>query len=174
MIFNTYYWKRELERRALVLRGHMAQRRWVAASDASVEKAVMLGFYAVRKIAESFGPPLRDPSHLRVTTFRRGTGKPSPIVFPDVLKAFDLTAPKMVSMPLRDVCNEIIHSHFFSLWLDRSRTLRGVFVASDWNKNKRICRLDIERIAILFEGIARARGPVSLTHFVPDNNRVVM
>ena len=174
MIFNTHYWKRELERLALILRGHLAQRRWVAASEASVEKSVMLGFYAIRKMLESFDRALKAPGHLRVTTFPRRKVKLSPIVFPDVAEAFDLMRPTSVSLPTREVCHEIIHSHFFSIWVDPHRSLRGVFFASDRHRNERVCRLEMEGIVSLFESIARTRTPVRLDRFVPDNNRVIM
>ena len=174
MIFNTYYWQRELERLALILRRHMAQRRWVAASDASVEKSVMLGFYALRKMLESFNPAVNCPNHIKLTTFPRGPGKLSPIVFPAVSDAFVLTKPRITSMAILDVCNEIIHSHFFSLWVDPFQALQGVFFASDRKKDERVCRLDVQKIVELFEGVARSRAPVSLSHFVQENNRVVM
>jgi hypothetical protein len=174
MIFNTYYWQRELERLALVLRRHMTQRRWVAASDASVEKSIMIGLYAVRKMLDSFTPAFKIPQHLKLITFPRLPTRLSPIVFPSVEEAFDLTKAKAVSISTRQVCDEVIHSHFFSLWVDPSKRLRGVFFASDRHKDERICRLDVETISVLFETIARSRTPASLSHFVPDDNRVVM
>ncbi len=176
MIFNTYYWKRELERLALILRGHMARRRWVAASDGSIEKAIMLGFYSIRKMQESFDPALKLklPGHLKLTTFPRTKKRLSPIVFPDVADAFDLTRSTPASIPTKAVCDEVVHSHFFSIWVDSHRALRGVFFASGKYKEERVCRLGIETVVVLFESIARSRTPVSLTRFVPDNNRVVM
>ena len=174
MIFNTYYWKRELIRLARVLRRHMAQRQWRASSDASVEKCVMLGFYAIRKMLESFNPALKSPERLRLTTFPTRRARLSPIAFPDVAEAFDLAKPRAESMLLRHVCNEVVHSYFFSLWVGPDRALRGIFFSSDQKKNKRVCRLDIEAIVTLFEGIARSRTAVSLAHFYPEHTRVIM
>lgn len=165
-------------RLARLLRRHMAQRRWLPSSDASVEKAVMLGFYAIRKMLESFDPvPVESEGPLSLTTFRRNRSRVSPLAFPDVSEAFDLTGPKMVELELREVCNQIIHSHFFSLWLARDQALHGVFFCSDrnWKEGKEVYRLDIEAIVTLFERIAKSRRKyVSLRHFYPENNRIVM
>lgn len=175
MIFDTYYWRLELARLARALRRHMAQRRWRAASDASVEKCVMLGFYSVRKLLEAFQPPPNMALQITVTTFPRNRNMLSSICWPDVAEAFDLDMPGTETLGLRDVCNQVIHSYFFSVWLGTDRVLRGVFFSSDRNKERRVYRIDISTIVTLFEKIASSRRKVaSLAHLGPDHNRVVM
>lgn len=175
MIFDTRYWKSELKRLARTLRQHGKQRRWVAASDASVEKCVMLGFYAIRKMLESFHPALKAPASLRVTAFPRNSTKLSLISWPEVGEAFDLTRPRRETLKVKEACNQVIHSHFFSLWLGPDRILRGVFLCSDRIKNQKVYRVDLDTIIDLFEEIAASRiTTASLAHFYPDNNRVSM
>jgi hypothetical protein len=175
MIFNTYYWRIELERLARVLRRHMKQRRWRAASDASVEKCVMLGFFSVRKLLDAFQPPPGLQSQVALTTFPRNKARRSPICWPDVGESFELGKPSSENLTLREVCNQIIHSHFFSLWLNPDRTLQGIFFCSDKNKDRKLYRIGIAVIVGLFEQIARAdRRTVSLAHAYPDHNRFVM
>jgi hypothetical protein len=175
MIFNTRYWKDELKRLAKALRRHAKQRRWVAASDASVEKCVMVGFYAIRKMLESFHPALKAPASVRVTAFPRNSTKLSPISWPEVGEAFDLTKPCRETLKLKVACNQVIRSHFFSLWLGPDRTLRGVFLCSDRLKAQKVYRLDLDTIVALFDGIVDSRlTAASLAHFYPDNNRVTM
>ena len=175
MIFETYYWRLELNRLARRLRSHMTQKRWVDASDASVEKCIMLGFYSVRKLLEAFQPPPNMSLKFTVTTFPRNKKKLSPICFPDVTEAFDLDTHGSEVLELRELCNQVIHSYYFSVWLDDSSTLKGVFFCSDRLKNNKVYRMDISAIVSLFEQIASSRHNIaSLVHFYPDHNRVIM
>lgn len=175
MIFETYYWQLELKRLARKLRGHMAQKRWLDASDASVEKCIMLGFYSVRKTLEAFHPPPNMSFDIAVATFPRNKEKLSPICFPDVTEAFDLNKHSSEIIELRELCNQIIHSYYFSVWLNDSSKLKGVFFCSDRLKNKKIYRIDMSVIVSLFEKIASSHHKVaSFVHLYPDHNRVIM
>src|SRR6266508_2088861 len=141
MIFKSHYWRAEVGRLAAVLRRHTRQRRWPEASDASVEKRVMLGFYAIRKMSYEAFEPVKAPAAVKVVAFPRNSHKRSPISYPEVIEAFDLTAPRPKSMLVKEVCNQIIHSHFFALWFGPDRMLHGVFFCSDWEKDKEVYRL---------------------------------
>jgi len=175
MIFETYYWRLELGRLALRLRRHMKQRRWLTSSDASVEKCIMLGFYSIRKLLEAFQPPPNMNFQSKVTAFPRNKEKLSLICYPEVTEAFELDKPKIETIALKDLCNQIIHSYFFSVWLGPNHELRGVFFSSDYYKDKKIYRMEILAIAALFEKIASSRRKfVSLAHFYPENNHVIM
>lgn len=181
MIFNSHYWRAELGRLAKTLRRHAQQRRWSAdygASDASVEKCVMLGFYAVRKMSDKTTfQPVKIPRRprLQLTAFPRNNEKLSPISWPAVDEAFSLDRPRSTSMPVSTLCNQIIHSHYFGLWFNPSNRLRGIFFCSDDLKETEVYRLEIEAIVRLFEGVADPGDRVvSLTHFYPDSNRVMM
>jgi hypothetical protein len=175
MIFETYYWRLELGRLARRLRRHMKQRRWFISSDASVEKCVMLGFYSIRKLLEAFQPPPNMNFQSKVTTFPRNKEKLSPICYPEVTEAFELDRPKTETIGLKDLCNQIIHSYFFSVWLGSNHGLRGVFFSSDYYEDIKVYRMDISAIVALFERIASSRHKfASLAHFYPDNNHVIM
>jgi len=175
MIYETYYWRLELGRLSRRLRDHMAQRHWPSASDASVEKCVMLGFYSIRKLIQAFHPPPNMPTQIKVTTFPRNQQKLSPICWPEVTEAFDLDKPTNETLDLEKLCNQVIHSYFFSVWLGKDRVLRGVFLSSDYKKNEKVFRVEISTIVNIFEQVASSRHKyASLVHFYPDNNRVVM
>jgi hypothetical protein len=175
MIYDTYYWRLELGRLSRRLRGHMAQRRWPSASDASVEKCIMLGFYSIRKLIQAFQPPPNMPTQIKVTTFPRNHKKLSPICWPEVAEAFDLDKPTNETLGLEKLCNQVIHSYFFSVWLGKDRVLRGVFLSSDYKKDEKVFRVEISTIVNIFEQVASSRHKyASLAHFYPDDNRVVM
>jgi len=178
MIFNMDYWQSELRRISATLGRHREQRRWVAASDSSVEKAVMIGFYAVRKMLQSFNPPpaLEGSPKLRVTTFPRNSTKvpPSDMFWPEVPEAFDLTKPRGETLKLEVACNQIIHGLYFSLWFGPNRILRGIFVCSDHRWEEKIFRIELQEIIELFVNIANSDRKIVRMKFAPDRNRVMM
>lgn len=179
MIFDTQYWQRELIRLAEALRKHGTQKRWLRASDASVEKCVMLGFYAIRKMlpGHAFRPPpyLENKPSLRITTYSRNKVTRSTISWPDVKVAFDLKQGRRETLDIDYVCNQFIHSHFFSTWLGPNKELRGVFCCSDRSKDKEIYRFELVTIIDLFEAVGTSQHKVaSLRHFAPEDNRIIM
>jgi hypothetical protein len=182
VIFNSHYWRAELGRLAATLRRHTKQRRWPAASgasDASVEKCVMLGFSAIRKMSDKTTfQPVKIPGRpkIQVIVFPRNTDqKLSSISWPSVEEAFWLTRPASTSLPVITLCNQIVHTHYFALWFNPSNRLRGIFFCSDDKKDEEVYRLEAETIVKLFEDVAQGRERfVSFGHFYPEHNRVVM
>lgn len=179
MIFNMRHWQRELKKMAARLRRHGKQRRWLPSSDPSVEKAVMLGFYSIRKTLHSFNPPpdLETPPALHLTAFPRNRSQrvpPADLFWPDVGEAFDLDKPSSCTLPLEYACNQFIHSVYFSLWLAPDRKLCGIFVCSDKEKEKRIFRFDLDQIINLFDTIAGSSRKIVPMKFAPETNRVTM
>ena len=138
----------------------------------------MLGFYAIRKMLQAFNPPsvLEEPPTIHVIAFPRNCFRvpPSEIFWPEVAEAFDLAKPRAETLNLEDACNQIIHSHYFSLWLAPNRTLRGIFVCSDKLREDRIFRLDLEKIISLFDTIAESSREIAPMKFAPEANRVTM
>jgi len=138
----------------------------------------MLGFYAIRKMLHAFNPPpaLEKPPALHVIAFPRNRSwvPPSDIFWPEVTEAFDLAKPSAETLNLEYACNQIIHSHYFSLWLAPDRKLHGIFVCSDKLTEDKIFRLDLDRIISLFETIADSSRKVVPLKFAPETNRVTM
>ena len=135
----------------------------------------MLGFYAIRKMSYEAFQPVKAPPVIRLVAFPRNRKRLSPISYPEVAEAFDLTAPaKPAAMTVLDVCNQVIHSYFFALWFDTNRRLRGVFFCSDRRKDVEVYLLELPTIIKLFDDVAASRSPfASLAHFYPERNRVV-
>jgi hypothetical protein len=124
---------------------------------------------------DAFQPTPNVPTQVALTTFRRNKQRLSPVSWPEVWEYFDLTKPSDENLGVRELCNQIIHSHFFSLWLGPDRALRGIFFCSDRYKDRKVYRIDISVIVELFERIASSdRRTASLVHFYPDHNRCTM
>jgi hypothetical protein len=89
MIYESHYWKDELQAIAKKLRRRRAQRRWSESSFANLEKEVMVGFYSVRKLYEAskleVDPIIRTTGGPALDSGRRSFSTPGAIDFPGCL-----------------------------------------------------------------------------------------
>ncbi len=86
-----------------------------------------------------------------------------------------MSRPSWQKRSLKYLCDQVIHSYFFSTWLNPDRKLRGVFFCSDRLKDREIYRLELTTIIDLFEAVGTSRRTLgSLRHFAPDNNRLIL
>jgi len=175
MIFDAQYWKRDLKRLANQLRNWQTQRRWPRASFGSLEKSIMVGFYAIRRLLEAFQPmlPIERADLYQLTVFPSSNKRFSQLIWPNVHEHFDLAKPKTDRQPLSFICNQVIHSYVFAPWSDANGRLAGIFFSSDRKKHCELFRMEIEAIIKLFEQVAMGKGKW-LLRFGPEKNRVRM
>src|SRR5437867_8953010 len=115
MISESRFWKADLARWAGHLERRIRARRWSDASTARVEKAVMLGFFALRRLIESKGR-LSDSTiqaRLRLTAFPSKSRHITLINWLRVDRHFSLASPRPRRLGLEDLCNQFIHSYVF-------------------------------------------------------------
>jgi len=178
MIFDTVYWKKELERLCRVLRQHCGQRRWRDASYGSLEKAIMLGFYAIRKMSGAFQPKLQIPDPISVTLFPPRQKITTSLYWPDVKENYDLDKPQRITLPVcgtrssKALCHQIIHSYVFTPCFSDDGVLQGIFFVSDNYKKDGVYYLKIEQVIKLFDDVARSTAALKL-RIQPARNRIV-
>jgi hypothetical protein len=174
VIFETRYWKQDLRRIAEALDRRSHQRTWREASHARLEREIMVGFYAIRKLNESHR--LReqfDGIAVPLVSFPSLGRRIGYFVWPTVENHFDLAKPRPTSKAVKFVCDQIIHSWVFSPWFDRTNRLAGVFFSSDKKKGTEVYRMDLQRIIDLFRAAAGSR-PKGWLRVAPARNRQVM
>lgn len=92
---------------------------------------------------------------------------------PGVAVAYDLAKPRRVALPVREVCNQVVHRNVFTLWFGKDGLFRGIFFSSDFEKNRGVYRLEIGAVINLFERIANSTAPAMLRG-QPERNRLEM
>jgi hypothetical protein len=154
MISESHYWKDDLLRQAQQLRRRMVQKRWTEISSAHVERSVMIGFYAVRKLIEA--KKLSDNvanQNLRITTHPARGEAVTQRNRVNYAELYDLNQRRTVVRSLAFLCNQVIHSYLFALSFDESCCFNGILVASDRERNQTLYFVESQQIIELFEQI---------------------
>jgi len=156
MISESRFWKADLRRWADHLEHRTRARRWSDASTARVEKAVMFGFFALRRLMESKGR-LSD-STIRTRVHLNGfPSKSRHITLINWLKVdrhFSLTSPRSRRLGVEDLCNQFIHSYVFIVLHSERAALQSFLVASEWGRRKILYEVPIRTIVRLFRRAA--------------------
>lgn len=155
MIWESQYWREDLGRIAAELRRRLGQRRWSDRSFARLEKELMLGFYAVRKLhdAHKFSDAIAERS-IRAERFRWNG---HPITFMSTHKfnrSYDLDSPEKCELSLRFLCNQLVHSFVFCPVTDERGGLLGVMVNSDRTRHEALYSVRLQPIIAVFDEIS--------------------
>lgn len=163
MITESVYWRRDLYRAAMEVRKKATQKVWREASLSVLERRLMIGAFAVRRLIESS----KLPESLSKDTIVCAEMRPLPINLErfryappvDVFQAremFDFAHAVSTRIHLQFMVNQIIHSNLL-IYLSPKETEVGemaLLVTSDWEKNRRLLGLWLLDIAMVFERVA--------------------
>lgn len=155
MIDESGPWREELQKSAVRLLRWNTQRRWTARTYYLAERDVMMGAYAIRRLIDSG----KTSSLLGA---RRYTVIHYPLVgrVPMVLDRFspeefyNLEKPTRGQLDVAHLCNQIIHSFVFQIFLTPEDTT-SVMLVSDRDRSRRVHSISFETLAELFDYVAR-------------------
>lgn len=154
MIWESRYWKADLIRAARRLRQKKAQDSLSDATYARVEKDVMIGFFAIRKLTHAH--KLSDSvskQNVALSAFKSAGTRITFLNSHHLDRHYNLGKRARVSLTLPFICNQIIHSYIFSLEVSANGALRGIFFSSDLERSKMLYRLPIGTVIRIFEEV---------------------
>lgn len=155
MISDSVPWKDELiaisaRLRKLAQRSSLSER-----AQFRLERDVMVGAYAVRRLTEARKLSTRLPSsQFKVLAYPHRGNVPSYRDHDELDRYYDFGAGTPFDISLRDLSNQIIHSFVFAVMFDGDERM-CVGVASDKDKAKRLYVVTVAGIASLFDYIGR-------------------
>ena len=157
MIYDSAYWKDDLLRSADALQRRLTQSRWYPATFAGVEKTIMIGFYAVRKLIEASKlddktskqqiPLLKYPSTGKAVTRMNWT---------HYWELYDLEAPVSGTLPLVELCHQFVHSYVFTCEFSEVKAFTSVLVSSERERNRHLYCVSIPVIVRLFRAVGKS------------------
>lgn len=144
MIWESHYWKDEL----LAIATRLNRRRWASAGELTIvriEQDIMIGFYIVRKLIEA----------KKITNELAGRSIDivgHPCIRPPVTlmnwhkidELYNLKTSQRERIKLLQLANMIIHSYVFITDTDDRGGLSGIYVNSDYSRNRKIYYLPIK------------------------------
>jgi hypothetical protein len=177
MIWESWYWRKDLRKFADSLRKRTKQTRWPDAALARCEQTVMVGFFYVRKLIESrklsrdFAvrqiPVISYPArgkHIHLMNVHRGLNE-----------LFDLDAPMKGSIKVEDLANQLIHSYIFYLFTEEDGPLRGILVASDRIRNRELFEISAGDLVSIFDLAAKGEDDkVIKIHYDPKRQDYIV
>jgi len=152
MISESRFWKADLLRWAEHLERRTKAQRWSEASTARVERAVMFGFFALRRLIESKGR-LCDSTvqrRMRLKLFPSKSRHVTLLNWHKLDRHFALASPRTRTLGVEDLCNQFIHSYVFSLVLGPRLGLHSFLVASDRGRKRALYEVAVRTIVTLF------------------------
>jgi hypothetical protein len=156
VIDDSVPWRTDIARTAERLRERLTQQRWHQRTFYLVEKDLMIGFYAIRRLIDSHKTSSRLSAKRIPVRVCPLLGK-EPKVFDrwSPWEYFDFESKQRSDINVGSLQNEFIHSFILMLSFSEESKFLGVFVGSDRTKRKQVFEVPIGEIIDLFDYVAR-------------------
>jgi hypothetical protein len=151
-MIESRYWRAELRRDLAWLRAHQRYRRWTEKQQVLFERRLMLVAFQIRVLLDR----PKVSARVRRTTistrmYRKVGSEPVTILNSVALdEHFDLDNPEIAELPIRDLCNQLVH-HYVLFALRGERTsFEVVMVCSDYKRNTCLYELAVPDVLKAF------------------------
>lgn len=153
MIYESYYWKHPLLKFAKWLEKAIIDDENSERILARTERETFIGFYAIRKLLETF----KLSTSTKKTTYRLtyynavDNAKPDYFNCDRIDKHFNLSVEHHENRDIGFICNQIIHSFIFVISVNETGKIEGFYLASDRMKNHKLYFIPITIVIRLFK-----------------------
>jgi hypothetical protein len=154
VINDSIPWREQLLRSADDLERRKTQRRWTERTSFLVERDVMVGCYAVRRLHEARKVSDTLASRAWRASSHRLIGRP-----PDRWGRFapwehyDMESSQAVALGLTEFCNQFIHSWVWMISVTMDDVFDGIFISSDWQRRKSLFHINVDELVGLFRAV---------------------
>lgn len=157
MITESYYWKEPLLAGAKVIRQHMDAEEISEAEFAQIEREILIGFYAIRKLLEATGKVSAETRTMKLALKQYEKRADQPIVdwrnCHKFSELYDLDKPAQKLSDLLYVAHRMVHSFIFILSSDDND--HGAFFTSDRDKDTCLNFISTDEIIRIFEVVGQ-------------------
>jgi len=155
MIADSVPWREQLRSIAIALRRRSHQKRWTERTYFLVERDLMFGAYAVRRLIESNKTSSRlAKRHISVKAYDLVGRIPMSLDRSDLAHFYDLDHGRRAELDVGALCNQLIHTFLFQMW-DEDDGSTTVAFASDRARSALLYSASLDRIAELFDYVGR-------------------
>lgn len=148
MVYESYPWKRDLQRRKRLILKYNTVERFDQNDDSTytvIEKSIFYSAFIIRKLLDC-GGKLSDEADLFVIKAK----SIKPLVHIDLMQRWpeenshDWEHEKIVTVAGKDVCNWLIHSYLFFPEFEEGGAIINFCVSSDYDRNKALYKISMQ------------------------------
>ena len=169
MIYESAYWKEPLIKTAKWLVCVRLSERTQERTFVRIEKEVFLSFYSIRKLIEALkvSDNIRDAK--TVLAWHPNLNHVHHMNWEHIDLLYDLNTINKEERDVLFLCNQFIHSFVFSIYEQEGR-IGGFYVTSDFNKNRKLYRVSLDQVVVLFRLIGRNYPSQAYYRYFYDTN----
>jgi hypothetical protein len=162
VINDSVPWREQLLRSADELERRKTQRRWTERTSFLVEREIMVGCYAIRKLHEARrGSDVLAARKWEVTRHALTSARRPDIWARETpWEYYDFPHGISAMLSVTDLCNQVIHSYIWMLSATEAGNFDGIYVASDRQRLNGLFFIPVDRFIELF----RAAGSEDITY----------
>lgn len=161
-MIESCYWKEDLLLHAKHLKT-AKPKRWTEKLVVNFEKELIISFFCIRKLFETH--KVSELSHkyrASVFCYAPAGKKITRMNQWDIDEVYDLKKEKKATKGISFLSNQFIHSCTIFAYREKDRSWGGVYVCSDFERNKTIYRIPIKEIINILE-LVGSDYPSSMT-----------
>jgi hypothetical protein len=178
MIFESFPWKKEIERLLKSLR-KWSSKPTSERAEFYIQRAVFLSAFILRKLMENrkVTDAVRDQS-IRCNAypaFRSVSDRVSTFTgLADVTDDYDFTKPEDVTLSCFDLMSEVMHSYVFRIVIDDQTNSMISFLVNSYNRrDNRLLEIDLQRFeSVLTDAIRDSVESMSISRH-PASGKIV-
>tara|TARA_R110002111_G_scaffold33310_1_gene67057 strand:+ start:271 stop:807 length:537 start_codon:yes stop_codon:yes gene_type:complete len=156
MIWESHYWKDDLLRHARFLRKKRKPGDWSDLDVVKLEKAILLGFYTIRKLIEAEKIATRFKTHeIDVVSYPPSGRAVTRMNWHKIDILYDFDSPRSERRLLPFLADQAIHSFVFQHAVGEDGEFEGILLASDRQRKKSLLQISADSIIDVFTDIGK-------------------
>ncbi len=170
MAYESHYWRQILKRDLTYLNKkitltHKEVGDRIDEHFSYVEIKLMTTAYVIRKLADSGKLPDNTLNKaVSVICYNRNKSEPSR-PFIDIEREYNFNSKSVTALPLRDICNQIIHSYILQVVGNNKRAFSEFWVTSDFNKEYYLYEISLKQYIKTLRQVANIQVTKLTTSF---------
>jgi hypothetical protein len=153
MIYESHYWKAPLLRAADWLEHLCIKERTAEKSVVRVERELFIGFYAIRKLLDTFKVSPLTRHMVFSLTWSPCVKMVDYINAHRIYELFDLETTRTEDRDLEFLCNQSIHSYCFAPVQYDDGSLAGAYVSSDRARKAKLYFVGLDQLLHAFRTV---------------------
>lgn len=154
MIYESRYWKEPLLDTARWLVSVRLGERTHERTYVRIEREIFVSFYAIRKLFDTLTISDRIKKATTELEWHPNRSAVHHTNWEHLDLLYDFRTSKKEIRDVVFLCNQFVHSFVFASYEENGR-IGGFFVSSDRDKNKKLYRVRLEQILVLFRLVGR-------------------